>query len=111
MKILVCGGRDFNDYKAASEAFSELIQPHDAVCSGGQRGADKLAKRWCQQEGVAFFECEAQWYKFGKPAGYIRDAWMLKFFEPDLVIALPGGIGTANMVRQATSASVEVREF
>jgi hypothetical protein len=35
---------------------------------------------------------------------------MLEEGKPDLVVAFPGGTGTANMVKQARAAGVEVLE-
>ena len=43
----------------------------------------------------------AQWTKYGKSAGPIRNAEMLRFGKPQLVVAFPGGDGTENMIGQA----------
>ena len=50
------------------------------------------------------------WEKHGRAAGPIRNKLMLDEGRPDLVVAFPGGRGTANMVKQASAASVEVIE-
>ncbi|MEM9912925.1 MAG: hypothetical protein AAF922_19365 [Pseudomonadota bacterium] len=44
----------------------------------------------------------------GRAAGPIRNKEMLDEGCPDLVVAFPGGRGTANMVKQAQAAGVEV---
>ena len=41
----------------------------------------------------------------------IRNRRMLEEGRPDLVIAFPGGKGTANMVRIALQAGIQVREI
>lgn len=45
----------------------------------------------------------------GKAAGPIRNQRMLDEGKPDLVVAFPGGRGTADMVRRAKAAGVPVR--
>ena len=49
----------------------------------------------------------ADWKRHGRAAGPIRNGEMLKD-RPDLVVAFPGGKGTANMVTQATNAGIEI---
>lgn len=52
----------------------------------------------------------ADWSKYGKAAGPMRNQKMLDEYKPDLVVALPGGRGTADMVSRARVAGVEVIE-
>jgi hypothetical protein len=51
----------------------------------------------------------AQWKKHGRAAGPIRNQRMLDKGKPDLVVAFPGGRGTADMIRRAERAGVPVR--
>jgi hypothetical protein len=53
----------------------------------------------------------ADWDGLGRKAGPIRNQRMLDEGKPDLVIAFPGGRGTADMVRRAREAGVEVVEL
>ncbi len=53
---------------------------------------------------------EADWHEHGRAAGPIRNARMIAEGRPDLVIAFPGGRGTADMVSRARKAGIEVRE-
>jgi hypothetical protein len=80
------------------------------VAQGGARGADALAGQWAQDRGVSQKRIPAEWIKHGRAAGHIRNAYML-LEKPDLVIAFPGGTGTADMVRQAKKAGVCVVEI
>lgn len=52
----------------------------------------------------------ADWHRDGKAAGPIRNRRMLLEGMPDLVVAFPGGRGTADMVRRARAAGIEVVE-
>jgi hypothetical protein len=56
-------------------------------------------------------ECfPAEWDKRGRIAGPVRNALMLDVGKPDLVVVFPGGRGTADCVRQARAAGVQVIE-
>jgi hypothetical protein len=50
----------------------------------------------------------ADWAKHGRAAGPIRNKQMLEEGKPDLVVAFPGGQGTANMMSQVREAGVRV---
>ena len=52
----------------------------------------------------------ADWEGLGRKAGPIRNQQMLDEGKPDLVVAFPGGRGTANMMRIAREAGIEVIE-
>lgn len=51
----------------------------------------------------------ADWDRYGKSAGYRRNAQMLSEHSPDLVVAFPGGQGTANQVELARKNNIPVR--
>jgi len=114
MRVLVCGGRDFSD-RTLLKATLDHLAP-SVVISGGARGADALAAEWAEATGwnvggVHLEEFPADWTAHGKAAGPIRNQQMLDEGKPDLVVAFPGGRGTADMVRRARAAGVEVREI
>jgi hypothetical protein len=112
-RVLVCGCRDFNspaitarwlDHLHAERNFTHLIQ-------GGANGADRMAKDWARTKPeIERYECKADWERYGKSAGPKRNARMLEW-KPDLVVAFPGGRGTADMVSKAREAGVEVIEI
>jgi hypothetical protein len=109
--VLVTGGRDFADRRWLSEVLTELNARYNFRCliHGAARGADSLAEEWGLQNGVYPKPFPADWQKHGRKAGPIRNAEMLKE-KPDLVIAFPGGKGTADMVKRAKQAGIEVIE-
>jgi hypothetical protein len=113
MKVLVCGGRDFDnaswlfrtlDCYHAKYTFTQLIH-------GGATGADFLASLWAVENQVKARAFEANWALYGQRAGPLRNTKMLVEGKPDLVIAFPGGAGTADMVKKAKTAKVEVLEI
>jgi hypothetical protein len=110
MRVLICGGRDFDNQGAMEQAISEL-SPGTVVIHGGARGADRLAGECAKAAGLVVSAYPADWKTHGRAAGPIRNQRMLDLGKPDLVVAFPGGRGTADMVRRAKSAGVKVREI
>lgn len=119
MRVLICGGRDMDRTTAwnwlernakAEIGFALNLSSFkiDAIIHGGARGADEAAGDWGRSEHVDVVCFAADWKKHGKAAGPMRNARMLLEGKPDVVIALPGGRGTADMVRRAEDAGVPV---
>jgi hypothetical protein len=84
------------------------------VLHGGARGADAAIGRAAHQLGWASLVMPAQWQRHGRAAGPIRNRELLEqavaraaaHSSPSrqvsvLVVAFPGGAGTAFLVRQA----------
>src|SRR5262245_46929509 len=100
MKVLVCGGRDFKDAGRIQSVLSAFhaAQPIARLIEGGATGADRLARTWARGAQVPVTTFAPRWDLYGKSAGPIRNDRMLHEGQPDVVIAFPGGAGTAHMV-------------
>ena len=109
-RILVCGGRDYADYYHLEEILSNEISWPEVIISGAASGADRMAVQWAVTHGIEFEEYPAQWDLYQNKDGPIRNQQMLDT-GIDLVIAFPGGVGTADMVRRAKKAGVKVIEI
>ena len=120
MRILVCGGRNFNNFELLNGVLNDLFDEYgfDTLIHGAARGADKLAGRWAELHNelysftgeIEIIACPANWNKLGRRAGYVRNVEMLTKHKPDLVVAFPGGRGTAHMVKIAKEVGVQVIE-
>lgn len=113
MRVLVCGGRDFSDETAVINALFRLEEEHGdftEVVHGGARGADILAGKFARLRRASEIIFRANWKRDGKAAGPLRNQRMLNETKPSLVIAFPGGRGTADMVRRSRAAGVTVIE-
>lgn len=117
MRVLVCGGRDFNNWQFLEDNLDAIRQefedttPITVLVHGCAFGADRLAEKWAILNGIPAVGMAADWKTHGKAAGPIRNQSMLTEGKPDLVVAFAGGRGTADMVRRAKAANVEVREI
>lgn len=108
MRILVCGGRRYSDRWRVFGVLDHYLPRVTAIIHGDAPGADRLAEQWCYERGVPMQSFPAQWETHGDRAGPIRNAQMLADGKPDLVVAFPGGHGTADMVRRAMDKGVAV---
>lgn len=112
-KVIVCGGRTFSDKELLFKALTQYKDSNIGmffVIHGGASGADSLADQWARENGVPCAVLKAQWDKYGKKAGHIRNKWMA-LLKPNLVIAFPGGRGTENMIDTAKLYSIDVERI
>lgn len=114
-KVLICGGRDFEDYIMFNNVMSKLPQMLNGqldksfcVIEGGATGADRLARNWARLGGQPHMCMDANWGFYGMGAGPVRNGWMLKHAQPHVVVAFPGGNGTKDMMNQAVKAGITV---
>jgi hypothetical protein len=108
MRVLVCGGRDFDNERWLHLTLTEMHRSErfECVIEGGALGADRLAREWAAGMAIRVETFEADWMSHGRAAGPLRNRRMLDEGQPDLVVAFPGGKGTANMVNQSRARGV-----
>lgn len=109
MRVIVCGGRDYQNRSHVYAVLRDLRQRYGSltIIEGGATGADRLAREWASHENQACVTVEADWKLHGRAAGPLRNRAMLEQ-NPALVVAFPGGRGTADMTKQALAAGVQV---
>jgi hypothetical protein len=117
MRVLVCGDRLWTDRRAVEAQIVKLLSETDdperlMIIEGGALGADRIAWEIAKQYRLLHMQYRAEWEKYGRAAGPIRNRRMLDEGKPDLVLAfhhnLNASKGTANMVLQAHRAGVPV---
>ena len=111
-RLLVCGGRNWANKIRTYAVLGNLYRERgiDVVIEGDARGADRMAGDWARKNGIDNLKFPARWEEHGAEAGPIRNRQMLKEGNPNLVLAFPGGRGTAHMVKIAREAGIEVIE-
>jgi hypothetical protein len=110
VKAIVCGGRGYGDCPMIYNAldYYHSINPFSLIIQGGAAGADYLAKQWAISRGVKHLEIRAEWKRYGRMAGAVRNQKMINDTNPCVVIAFPGGSGTADMVKRAKLCGIDV---
>lgn len=109
--MLVTGGRNYADVFAVWTVLDCLHWQREIthLMHGHSTGADAIADAWAVDRGVQPVACRALWRKLGRRAGPRRNVRMGQL-KPHLVIAFPGGDGTAHMTDVARFHGIEVRE-
>jgi hypothetical protein len=115
MRLIICGGRDFQDHELLHVAVTDWVAQHGCpaeVVTGGQRGADTLAHQLALAEGLPTRVFEADWTRYRKRAGPIRNGEMARYAAQGGggCLALPGGRGTADMLEQARAAGLTIMD-
>lgn len=105
-RVIVTGGRTYKDVIAVYDAL-DAAKP-SLVVQGGANGADRLAREWAHVHKVECVTFAASWKDYGHAAGPIRNAAMIEA-GADLVLAFPGGRGTADCIEKAITAGIPVR--
>ena len=111
MKLLVCGGRDYNDYGRVERAIKVIQDNYSAfvtgIISGNARGADRLGEEYAAKNDLELEVYPAQWNKYGKRAGWLRNIQMAEEGKPNVILAMPGGRGTDMMIKIGVDKKIE----
>jgi len=110
MRVIICGGRKYVDQNTAFAWLDALHSktPISFIIEGGAAGADTLGRTWAIVNGISFVTVRADWAIHKKDAGFLRNIRMRDEFQPDMVLALPGGVGTKMMVKLARDKGIPV---
>jgi hypothetical protein len=110
LRIIVCGGRDFNDRSMLSYVLWHVHERRglaEVIC-GGQRGAEQMASRWAFEHDVRRIEVRAEWRKYGSAnALMIRNRQMFDL-KPHGLVAFPDGANARTVVQSARERGVPV---
>ena len=122
-KVAVVGSRDFNDYELLKSTlfdyfkcpYCDIIHMEDIyyndneIISGGARGVDSLAEQFAKEYGFQTKIYQAEWDKYGKSAGYIRNQYIIA--DSTIVFAFWDGKskGTNHSIELAKKMNKELR--
>lgn len=110
MIVLVTGGRTYCDVAAIFDCLVHLNSEHEhlIVVHGDAPGADNTASKVCKEVGIDQVKIPANWTKYDRAAGPIRNTLMIDLLNVDLVLAFPGDVGTKNMCSQASKREIPI---
>jgi hypothetical protein len=78
MKLAIIGSRTFNDYNLLESYLNPYKNNISLVISGAAKGADSLGEKWANKNNIKTLIFPADWNKYGKRAGYIRNEDIIK---------------------------------
>lgn len=104
MKLIIAGSRNFSDWQYFIDHFCKLpewlLNTFNEVISGGAKGVDSLGERLAQSCGIKLTRFPADWEKYGKKAGMIRNAQMAEYADGLIAFWDGKSPGTNNMINQ-----------
>ena len=80
--LLIAGSRDFDDAETFERVARDFIAGNEAgtvIVEGGASGADSLARKYAEKNGMSYVEMKADWKKYGRAAGPKRNDTMTKY--------------------------------
>ena len=100
MKLIIAGSRDFKDYEKLVNTLntSGLINSIEEVVCGMAKGADLLGKRFAMEYNIPVKEFPADWDRYGKRAGFVRNEQMAQYGTTLLVFWDGVSRGTKHMI-------------
>ena len=113
-RMIVAGGRNFNDKKLFTETMNKMLEKYNEpeIVSGHASGADSMAEEFALEHGLSLNVKAAEWKKYGRAAGPIRNKEMLDYIveEQPVLVAFWNGSskGTLDMINRAKKANVDV---
>lgn len=116
MIVIVTGGRNYKNKDLVYKTLDGLLEEfgHVILYHGAASGADELASRWADDRDILQIKNYADWERHGRAAGPIRNREMVEAAKgywnaPCMMVAFPGGKGTADAIKVGKKHGLEVR--
>jgi len=110
MRVIIAGSRTIDDYALLETTIEESgwEDQISVVVYGGAKGVDRLGLGYAMSNDIPVSSFLADWERYGKAAGSIRNEQMAK--NADALIAIWDGIskGTKNMIDTAKKYHLKV---
>lgn len=110
MRVLICAGRHYADTKMSRQVLDayHCLRPVQVLIHGGNQFIGSDVEDWAREMGVNVVRYPSNWQHHGKQAERHRNQFMLADSRPDVIIALPGGDDTLELVNQAWISGIHV---
>lgn len=121
LRIIIAGSRNFTDYKFLKTSIRDILKNTSLegiskikIISGTAKGADQLGERFAKQFNLEIVRFPADWDRYGRSAGYIRNEQMAKYSVEDdnygMLVAFWDGEskGTKHMINLANKHGLDV---
>ena len=119
MRLIIAGGRAYTDYPrlatVAKEILHGLKRKDIEIISGTCRGADRTGELFAQSHQLHLTQFPADWERFGRKAGYLRNKQMAEYAQQSngYLLAFWNGLsehsGTLLMIKLAEQYGLESR--
>jgi len=113
-RIVIAGSRHYSNYEEAREyldlCLKDIKDGSDLIIlSGGAQGGDAIGERYAKENGFIIEKHPAEWKKYGKRAGPIRNKAMADM--ADVIICFWNGEskGTSSLIGLAKRLNKELK--
>ncbi len=108
MKTIIAGSRGLNDYLALLNAIDCIDWQITEVISGTCKGADRLGERWARKNKIPISRYYADWKRYGKKAGILRNITMVENAKALLALWDGESKGTEHIITFANALKLKV---
>jgi predicted Rossmann fold nucleotide-binding protein DprA/Smf involved in DNA uptake len=108
MKVIIAGSRSIVDYEIVRKAIEESKFNIDIVVSGCARGVDTFGEQWAIENNIKIEKHPADWNRYGKRAGYLRNEEMAKVADALIAVWDGESNGTAHMIKLALKYKLKI---
>ena len=110
MRVLIGAGRHYADCKKSRQVLDAYhrLRPVQVMIHGGNQFLGSAIEDWARELGIDVVRYPPNWQRHGKQAERQRNHFMLTDSRADVVIALPGGDDTSELVCQARASGISV---
>lgn len=110
MKLLIAGSRGYTNYAEAEKRILKLLKDKTlknvTIIEGGARGADRIGRDFAIAHQLPYKTVRADWNKYGKQAGYLRNAEMAKMATAAIIFWDGSSPGSKHMIDLLTEYNV-----
>lgn len=111
MKTIIAGSRSITEYNLLLRAIEQCPFKITSVVSGKAKGVDSLGEQYSKEHNLPIHLFPADWKKFGRGAGIVRNREMATNAEALLALWDGKSKGTESMIKLARQAGILVFIF
>lgn len=111
-RVIIAGSRTFDNFEVLVERCDYFLRNlgEVTIVSGTARGADKLGEMYAEMREFPIKRFPADWDKYGKKAGHIRNEQMAQFAEYLILFWDGKSKGSANMLMNAKKYNLKIKQ-
>lgn len=111
MKVIIAGSRSITNTELLKEIIEKSKFDISEVVCGDANGVDELGNQWAIENNLPVKHFPANWAKYGKAAGFIRNSEMAEYGDALIVLWDGFSSGTKMMIELAKKKSLSVFGF
>lgn len=111
MKTIIAGSRTINNFNLIEKTLINHSIFISELISGTANGVDTLGEKYALKHNIPIKKFPADWNKFGKRAGYLRNVDMAKYAYQCIIFWDGVSKGTKHMIKIAKEENLKLRVF